>query len=72
MTLLLEIIGVALALVGLYLVIKKNRWGFIFWVASNCFLVPAFITKGLWLTVGLFGVYTIINLCGFHEWSKEE
>jgi len=72
MILLLEIVGVALALIGLYLVIKKNRWGFIFWVASNCFLVPMFIKKGLWITVGLFGVYTIINLCGFHEWSKEE
>jgi len=70
--LVLEITGVALGLVGVYFVIKKNRWGFMLWIVSNCFLVPVFVKRALWFTVLLFGVYTVINLCGFYAWSENK
>lgn len=72
MILILEGIGVGLGLVGAYFVIKKNRWGFMLWIVSNCFLVPVFIKRTLWFTVLLFGVYTIVNFCGFYVWSKKK
>jgi len=67
----LEIIGVVLGLEGTYLIIRKNRWGYMVWVGSNIVLAYVFSQKGLWFSAALFVLYIGVCFYGFYEWSKE-
>lgn len=62
---------VILAITGTLLNVKKNRWGFVFWIVSNVGLVVYFIHYDIWAQAVLFGVYAMIALWGFVKWSYE-
>jgi len=40
------------------------------WVAVNLFSVGLFALKGLWLTVLLYAVFTMLALAGWRAWSR--
>jgi nicotinamide mononucleotide transporter len=40
------------------------------WVAVNIISVGLFATKGLWLTVVLYALFTLMALVGWHHWSR--
>jgi nicotinamide mononucleotide transporter len=40
------------------------------WVAVNLFSIGLFALKGLWLTVLLYAVFTVLALIGWRAWSR--
>ena len=59
-----------LSLVGQFLLARKfiENWGV--WLAVNVVSVGLFVHKGLWLTVGLYGVFALLSIAGYMAWRK--
>ena len=60
----------ALSVIGVVLNIKKDRRGFVFWIATNgCWAVIDF-RHGLYAQAVLFVIYFILALWGWIRWEK--
>ena len=59
-----------LSLVGQFLLARKfiENWGV--WLAVNVVSVGLFVHKGLWLTVGLYGLFALLSIAGYMAWRK--
>lgn len=55
---------------GQVLLARKQVENWPVWVAVNLVSVALFAFKGLWLTVGLYLLFTVLALLGWRAWSR--
>ena len=58
----------AMSLVAQFMLSRKwiaNWW---LWIAADLIYIPLYISKGLWLTAGLYLVFLIMCIVGLMEW----
>lgn len=60
------------SLVGQFLLAQKRIENWPTWVAVNVVSVALFATKGLWLTVILYSLFTLMALLGWRAWRRLE
>lgn len=63
---------VILSLIGTFLNVKKNPWGFVFWLVSNTFWVVYDCMMGLYSQAFLFLVYDIFAAWGLWSWTRDK
>lgn len=61
----------AASLVGQYLLGRKYIENWAVWIAVDVVSVGLFAYKGLWLTVGLYGVFVALCVVGWREWARK-
>ena len=57
-----------LSLVGQFLLGRKFIENWTVWLAVNAVSVGLFIHKGLWMTVGLYAIFTVLSVAGYFAW----
>ncbi len=60
----------ALSMVATVLLGRKYIENWPLWIAVNIVGMALFAYKGLWLTVGLYGVFAVMALLGWRAWRK--
>ena len=60
----------AFSLVGQWLLAKKVLENWLVWIAVDVLYVGIYVYKELYLTAGLFGLYTVLAVAGFFAWRK--
>ncbi len=58
------------AVVATYMVAKKLLENWIYWLVIDSISILLFISRDLWLTASLFGIYIIIIIFGYRLWLK--
>src|SRR3989344_436468 len=58
------------SLVGQWLLARKWVDNWPCWLAVNLVSMALFAHKGLWLTVGLYGVFAVLSCVGWVAWSR--
>ena len=59
-----------LSLVGQFLLGRKFIENWLIWIAVNVVSVGLFVHKGLWLTVALYAVFTVLSVAGYAAWRR--
>ena len=59
------------AVVATYMVAKKLLENWIYWLVIDSISISLFISRGLFPTAFLFGIYIIIIIYGYRSWSKK-
>ncbi|RZL45767.1 MAG: nicotinamide riboside transporter PnuC [Variovorax sp.] len=59
-----------LSLVGQFLLARKFIENWVVWLAVNLVSIGLFVHKGLWLTVGLYGVFALLSIAGYLAWRQ--
>ena len=59
------------AVVATYMVAKKLLENWIYWLVIDSISIFLFISRDLFPTAFLFGIYIIIIVYGYHSWSKK-
>ncbi|MGJ7581413.1 nicotinamide riboside transporter PnuC [Variovorax sp. RHLX14] len=59
-----------LSLVGQFLLGRKFIENWLVWIAVNVVSVGLFVHKGLWLTVALYAVFTVLSVVGYLAWRR--
>lgn len=62
--------GIALA--GTIFNAERNKYGFIFWVVSNLYMVIRFAVIGEYAQMTLFFIYFLLAIRGIYSWTKKE
>ena len=57
------------SITGQILLARKQVENWPVWVAVNVVSVGLFAIKGLWLTVGLYALFTVMALAGWRRWA---
>lgn len=60
----------AISLVGQFLLGRKYLENWAAWIVVNTVSVGLFAYKGLWLTVGLYGVFIVLSVAGWRAWQR--
>jgi len=60
------------SITGTFLLGRKYIENWPAWVAVNAFSIGLFAYKGLWLTVILYGLFTVLSLAGWRSWRQLE
>jgi len=60
----------AVSVVGQFLLGRKYIENWIVWIVVNVVSVGLFAYKGLWLTVGLYGVFILLSIAGWAAWRR--
>lgn len=58
------------SLIGQWLLARKWVDNWPCWLAVNVLSMALFAHKGLWLTVGLYGVFAVLSCVGWLAWSR--
>lgn len=58
------------SLVGQWLLARKWVDNWPWWLAVNVLSMALFAHKGLWLTVGLYGVFAVLSVVGWAAWAR--
>lgn len=66
----LDFIAVSICIISNIMVIKKRPFAFLTWTGGNCILIYLAIMDQNWARMGLFIVYSLINLYGWRDWTK--
>lgn len=61
----------ALSIVATWMLARKYLEHWLIWIFVDAFSAGLYVYKGLWATVILFIVYTIMALLGYTEWRKD-
>ncbi|WP_346860921.1 nicotinamide riboside transporter PnuC [uncultured Draconibacterium sp.] len=61
----------ALSIVATWMLAKKYIEHWLLWIFIDAFSAGLYIYKGLWPTVVLFIIYTIMAVLGYIEWKKD-
>jgi nicotinamide mononucleotide transporter len=61
----------ALSLAATYLQIKKLLETWWFWILVDLIYIPLYISKDLWKTSVLYGVFLILCVMGLRQWQRE-
>jgi nicotinamide mononucleotide transporter len=59
------------SIVATYMVAKKLLENWIYWLVIDSISILLFISRDLWPTALLFGIYIIIIIFGYLAWSKK-
>lgn len=65
-----EILYTILGLMGCYLVMKKNRIGWMFWLVGTPFILTVLILRKAYIMIPAFVVYGFLDWKGWIEWKK--
>lgn len=57
------------SLIGQWLLARKRVDNWPCWLAVNLVSMALFAHKGLWLTVGLYGVFAVLSAVGWRAWA---
>lgn len=60
----------AVSVVGQFLLGRKFIENWAVWIVVNAVSVALFAYKGLWLTVGLYGVFIVLSVLGWRAWQR--
>lgn len=58
------------SLIGQWLLARKRVDNWPCWLAVNLVSMALFAHKGLWLTVGLYGVFAVLSAVGWRAWAR--
>ena len=58
------------AVVATYMVAKKLLENWLYWLVVDSISILLFISRDLWLTACLFGIYIVIIMFGFRSWRQ--
>ncbi|WP_321372984.1 nicotinamide riboside transporter PnuC [uncultured Draconibacterium sp.] len=61
----------ALSIIATWMLARKYLEHWLIWIFVDAFSAGLYVYKGLWATVILFIVYTIMALLGYIEWRKD-
>ena len=61
----------ALSVVGQFLLGRKFIENWAIWLVVDVVGVALFAYKGLWLTVGLYGVFVVLCIAGWRAWATK-
>ena len=61
----------ALSIVGTWMLAKKLLENWLVWILANGLSIALFLYKGLYPTVMLSVVYTVMSVIGYWEWRKK-
>ena len=67
---LLDWLAFAICVTSNIMVIKRRPLAFLTWTGGNCILIYPAVLDGNWARVGLFVVYSGINVWGWWDWRK--
>ncbi len=62
----------AVGLAGTLMNAERNKWGFVFWLVSNMYMVIRFFIIGEYAQCALFFVYFLLAIRGIIAWTKKE
>lgn len=68
----LQLVGVALGLIGQVLISQKKRSAFVIWGISNIAIFALNVIAGLYLMAGLFAVYFGFCVYSFIKWRTSD
>jgi nicotinamide mononucleotide transporter len=61
-----------LSVAGQILMTRRFVENWHYWIIVNLISIPLYVTKELYLTAGLYGVFLILAIAGLVEWRKAE
>ncbi len=61
----------ALSIVATWMLAKKYIGHWLIWIFVDALSAGLYIYKGLWPTVILFVIYTVMAVLGYKEWKKD-
>ncbi|MEN8116895.1 MAG: nicotinamide riboside transporter PnuC [Bacteroidota bacterium] len=67
----MDSITTALSIVATWMLARKYIEHWLFWVFIDAFSAGLYVYKGLWPTVILFIVYTVMAVLGYIQWKKD-
>jgi nicotinamide mononucleotide transporter len=67
----MDSITTALSIIATWMLAKKYIEHWLIWIFIDAFSAGLYIYKGLWPTVILFFVYTVMAYLGYMEWKKD-
>ena len=62
----------AVALTGTIINAERNKYGFLFWIVSNLYMVIRFLIIGAYAQMTLFFIYFLLAIRGIFSWSLKE
>lgn len=60
----------ALSVIGQWLLGRKYLENWLAWLVVNVVSVGLFASKGLWLTVVLYGLFAVLSVAGWRAWAR--
>lgn len=63
-------ISTALSLIAQWMLSKKKLENWLIWIIVDCFSIPLFLTKGFYLTGGLYAIFLILCIIGLRAWLR--
>lgn len=67
----IDAITTCFAVLGTWMLVKKYLQNWLVWIMVDLLAASMYLYKGLYLTAGLFVVYTIIACYGYLNWDKQ-
>lgn len=67
----MDSVTTALSIVATWMLARKYIEHWLLWIFIDAFSAGLYVYKGLWATVILFIVYTVMALLGYIEWRKD-
>ncbi|WP_163323481.1 nicotinamide riboside transporter PnuC [Draconibacterium mangrovi] len=67
----MDSVTTALSIVATWMLARKYIEHWLLWIFIDAFSAGLYVYKGLWATVILFIVYTVMALLGYIEWKKD-
>lgn len=67
----MDSVTTALSIVATWMLARKYIEHWLLWIFIDAFSAGLYVYKGLWATVILFIVYTVMALLGYLEWKKD-
>jgi nicotinamide mononucleotide transporter len=61
-----------LSVAGQILMTRRFVENWHYWIVVNLISIPLYVTKELYLTAGLYGVFLVLAIAGLIEWRKAE
>lgn len=61
----------SLSIVATWMLARKYIENWLIWIFVDIILAALFIYKGLWPTVALYSVYTVMAFIGYYKWKKD-
>ena len=67
----MDAVTTALSIVATWMLARKYIEHWLIWIFVDAFSIGLYAYKGLWATVVLFAVYTVMAALGYVEWKKD-
>jgi nicotinamide mononucleotide transporter len=58
------------SVIGQILMTRRFLENWFWWIFVNAISIPLYLTKGLYLTAGLYGLFLLLAFVGWLEWRK--